>query len=458
MLLVADFAFAETTELEAFVSTEKAFIWTQPGYSWADCRPLEPKEPENKFKSKQDETLTMSRFNAGAKRVCQMRDKKRDLLSAGDSVEILTRNGKMVTESHDIIISGELMKKQFYLVNYRGQMGWMSEDQITEPAPKEYARPKASKDTCVPGSKSANPMKGMAIQIPELQKAIDKHIALGTPKTDREVDRFACLYRSNHIDDDEFPGMYKKFQVSAKQASKAFGIPYGLIMCTMLVESGLHYNPKEKKEYKGLPQFGSALVSDLNKVKDREPYSQMWGKYQKMNPKVELSDRAVRSSPDPTAPAAAIALAYQWMYWDRIKQSRCKDCSFGSQINRKELYMLVTGYNWGPYSIGKVAGKSAYEMQSTPPPPKESRDYMVRMEHCLEGGYDQSFRDEAPTKVSGKKSKDKSKTKEKSKSGKKSKAKKAIVKAFNQVTHRNVAERKVYEDRVDECDRLYPVK
>ncbi len=420
--------------LEAFVSTEKAFIWRKPGYSWSDCRPLEPDAPSSRFKSAEDEQLTMRRFNSGGREVCLSRDQKKDLLSSGDPVEIVTdKKGKVITEDHEIIIGGDLMEKKFYFVQAQGREGWMSEDQLTEPAPKEFPREDVKKDDpyCPPKSKSANQFKGLALQIPELQNAIDEKIALAPPKSDREIDRYMCLYHDGRIKPEQFQDTYKKFQKSAKQASSAFGVPYGLIMCTMLVESGLYYNPQERKEYKGLSQFGSAFVTDLNKIKTRAPYEDMWEKFQKVAPGAGLSDREIRSSSDPTSPAAAIALAYQWIYWDRMQQVGCKDCNISPQINRKELYMMVTAYNWGPYSLHKVARRSPMQMRSTPPPPRESRNYMARMENCLERGYDQSFREEG---------------------GKKSRSRKPGS------TQNLTGEKAIYEDRVDRCDRLFPVK
>jgi hypothetical protein len=337
-------------------------------------------------------------------------DGKATRLSSGDQVQVETRSdGTLITQVRPVRVKGNLLDETFYQVSVRGQKGWMSAHQLTEPSPREFERANylnlMPKNIDCPTDKheSSGKLKGLALQIPELQNAIDKNMPLASPKSEREIDRYMCLYHDDRIESEKFLETYKKFQKSAKQASQGFGVPYGMIMCTMLVESGLFYNPREKKEYKGLPQFGSALVEDLNRVKTRKPFDDMWSQMKKINPQIEISDQAVRSSPDPAGPAAAIALAYQWIYWERLKKVNCKDCSISNQLNRKDLYMMVAGYNWGPYSLDKVAHKTASEMRNSPPPPKESRDYMARMENCLEAGYDKSFRDEAMDRVGTKK-------------------------------------------------------
>jgi hypothetical protein len=214
-------------------------------------------------------------------------------------------------------------------------------------------------------------------------------------KKDNEIDHFACLYRDYNIPDKKFLETYPDFQKAAKEAASAFKVPYGMVMCTMMTESSLYFNTKEKDEYRGLGQVGSAFVEDLNKLIRKNPYKEQWDTYKSKNQDVQFTDKSVRESSDPRSAAVAVALGMSWIYNDRFHQKdvACKDCSRDGNYNRKDLYMMIAGYNWGPYSLKKIVGKSAAQMKSSYPPPEETRDYMSRIENCLAKNHYSNFKE-----------------------------------------------------------------
>jgi hypothetical protein len=400
LLLVPNFVFG--SGLEAYISTQKSFIWSQPGYNWKDCRLIKTQDEDIYKLDGEEKSLAEKRYNEGGKAICLQREKDRpkNLLNAGDRVEVIDGSE---TPPMDVIIGGKLMQKKFYRVKSEsGYEGWISEDQITEPKaiepkatePKGKLFPKENKEVCETKPKlGADKLKSEAGKIGQ---AVDQQIQLGKLKNDDEIKKFMCLYRHHKISKDEFDEKFDVLHNAAKDAANSFKVPYGMIMCTMLVESGLYHDPNEKDEYRGITQFGSMLVEDLNQATKRQPYSEMWKSYKSKNKSAEISDINIREESEPYSSAAAVAMAMKWIYNDRFKDKKvnCKDCSKDGNYNRKDLYLMIAGYNWGPYAIHKISQKSAFEMRNTSPPPKETRDYMERMENCWTKGHFKNFRED----------------------------------------------------------------
>lgn len=376
------------TQLVVEVATSKAFIWNKPGYSWKDCR---PEEAQSAYNNDEEKRITLERYNSGGKEICAARNAKTDLFESGETLEIVMQNGKPVyDETHKVIFSGNLMPKGFYKVKAKnGKVGWVSEDQVTRPHELEVEEVQTPSKTCNSFCETAKanqrPAKDLNKFKGDFLREVDKQLPFPGSKSEKETDHFACLYRDQRISDEAFKTVFAKTKMAAAEAAKAFKMPYNLVLCTMMTESSLYFDPKDKDEYRGLSQVGSAFVEDLQKLMKKQPYQSQWTNYQKSNPGVQFTDNAVRNSGDPMAPAVAVAMGLSWIYNERFKEKdvKCTDCSTNGQFNRKDLYMMITGYNWGPYSLRKVVGRSPASMRNSFPPPKESRDYMSRVENCL---------------------------------------------------------------------------
>lgn len=372
----------------AYVYTETASLWSEPGYSWKVCDQLHQKD-------------TINDFNALVK---TSENCNRKYLQGGDEVQVLVgKNKQLESIEKNVTVAGQTEKIKFYHVEVTvtdkdgkasRQRGWMSADQITQPeqelTPEPPPAPKKprQKPFCPPRKK--DPVRETQQNASDIQDHLANQTALGQLKSDREIDHFACLYRKKNISDSQFDKMLPQFQVAAKKAETTFKIPYGITMCTMLIESGLYYSAHEGDEYKGLGQFGSAIVEDLSKLSNnaKSPYSKMWDNYTS----APLTDHAVRSSNNPEVATGAVAMMLRWLYQDRLPASHCKDCSSNQQFNRRDLYLMVAGYNYSPYAIHKIANRTLSQMHQSFPPPRETRNYMTQMDRCLEKGQEKKFR------------------------------------------------------------------
>lgn len=375
-------SFAQTSTT-AYVFTETASLWDKPGYSWKVCGQL---QQPNSFKTLDSLMETNVNCTQGRK-----------YLHAGDPVEVLLKNNKPEEMIKNVTANGVTQKVKFYHVSVNlilmdgselNQKGWISADQISDP--KVEAPPQkqpVAKPNCPP---KKDPLKDASKDARSIEDHLANQMALGDVKSNREIDHFACLYRRRTIDDKQFDDMIPDFRKAAKKAETSFKIPYAVTMCTMLIESGLYYNSSESDEYKGLGQFGSAIVEDLSKLSTntKSPYSKMWDNYSSSS----LTDRAVRNSDDPEVATGAVAMMLRWLYQDRLPASRCKDCSTDGKLNRRDLFLMVAGYNYSPYALDKIANRSLAAMHSSFPPPQETRDYMTQMDRCLEKGQEKKFR------------------------------------------------------------------
>jgi hypothetical protein len=375
-------------DLSASIYIEKAFLWDRPGFTWKDCRAHEPNAP---FFSANDRALTMKRASE-SKPAC---DNRQILLSAGEQVKIFTdKNDQPIEVEKEMIVGDKILKKNFFQVQIfkNGKLikGWIPASQLTPI--HQYEKPKT---ICEPKAKGTNTPQALLFKLKKFQQDVEDKLPLASQKSQAEVDRFMCLYNDEGWNGENFETHFKKFRTAAKNAATSFGLPYALVMCTMLVESGLKHRPNETKEYRGYGQFGSDLVFDLSQVAKRKPYSEMWNAFQAKHKNATLTDDSIRQSADPTASAAAIALALRWIYKERIPAAGCKDCTSDFNFNRKDLYLMVMGYNYGPYTIGKVVERSSSSLHSGFPPPEETRHYMTQMDRCLTKGHISNFREKS---------------------------------------------------------------
>ncbi len=161
-------------------TTENAYVWDTPGYSWKDCRAM---DSSAKYDSDLDRTLTDMRFGQGGQKACQGRQV---LLEPGTHVAIIRNDkGEPLTEERDLIFSGNLIKKKFYRVWMRDKKtgkdyrGWIAESQLTRPTPEKE-------------DETVKPEPVSAIDKPDCPPADAKpgssKASNGTPQVQREVE------------------------------------------------------------------------------------------------------------------------------------------------------------------------------------------------------------------------------------------------------------------------------
>lgn len=387
---------------EAAIYSEKATVWDRPGFSWLDCRPL---DPNTKYQSDEDKNKTLERFKTGGQEACSGRI---DFVNKDQKVKIIIdKNGQPATFSTEVFNGKESEEELFYKVKFEkdGKTfdAWIAADQLTKPEMPDFEEPPQEEKQCEEPKGSTNtpstPEKTTK-QIKDLAEKIEDHTALGPMKNERELDHFMCLYEENNIGNKEYMDSYlKKFKESSKAASKAFGIPYNIIMCTMLAESGMQFKSTDRDEYRGHGQFGSALVKDMRSAIKDDPYKSMWDDFHKTMPNVSFTNASIRKSSDPSATAAAIGLAYRWIYEDRISRDLCRDCSQNLKLNRKDLYLMIVGYNYSPYQINSLSGRSPASLRTKgSKPPRESKNYMTMMDRCLSKSQFEEYRIEKKCK------------------------------------------------------------
>lgn len=399
-------ASAKTPVAMDAIVKENTQIWKTPGFSWRDCRGGDPIY-DKQYVSEFDRDITKFRYNEfGGKKACDERDFKNGMAEKDDTITVLTDDkGKPITainpvtktDEFEIFIREMITPVKFYKVrNSKGFEGWIASNQISTPerVQAEAPKPTSEKKPCIETKR--NPVADAR----DILEAVDKQYPLGATKSEAEMDRYMCIYRSGKMSFNDFMTELESFKTAAKKASEAFEMPYSMVMCTMLTESRMFFDPDERKKnpkdrYLGLTQFGPELVDDLQDLIEKPPYKEMWEKFKGGNKNLKFSDDAIRKSKNPTVPMAATALALKWIYQDRLhaKDVHCSGCSKDGKFNRKDLAMIVTGYNWGPYTLRKVAKKSAGQMRTSSPPPKETQEYIGSMESCMEKGYERTFRD-----------------------------------------------------------------
>lgn len=373
---------------EAAIYSEKATVWDRPGFSWLDCRPL---DANSKYQSDEDKNKTLERFKSGGQEACAGRI---DFVNKDQKVKILIdKNGQPATFSTDVFNGKESEEELFYKVKFdkdgKSYEAWIAADQLTKPEMPDFEEePPQEEKQCEDPKGSTNtpstPEKTTK-QIKDLAEKIEDHTALGPMKNEKELDHFMCLYEENNIGNKEYMDSFlKKFKDSSKAAAKAFGIPYNIIMCTMLAESGMQFKSSDRDEYRGHGQFGSALVKDMRTAIKDDPYKPMWDDFHKAMPNVNFTNASIRKSSDPSATAAAIGLAYRWIYEDRISRDLCRDCSQNLKLNRKDLYLMIVGYNYSPYQINGLSSRTPASLRTKgSKPPRESKNYMTMMDRCL---------------------------------------------------------------------------
>lgn len=439
-------------------------------------------DPNSTYGSQLEQTLTELRYGAGANEICQQRT---DFPESGTQIAIIADNkGEMISQEHDILFGETTIKKKFYRVWFRNAegkevKGWISEDQLSKPTtykedttvkpdPPPIVQPKEPE--CPPvGSNASNGVPEVKKQVEVITKNVVipategagrkiDHSAknLSEFKSDSEIDRYMCLYRSGH-DEASFKKQLARFKKSAKAAEESFGVPYALSMCFALTESSLKF--ESKGEYRGYGQFGSARVEDLKKALDISPYNQMWSNYRRQTDAPAFSDNAIRSVDSPEASIGAISFALRQMYGSLFK-NKCADCSSATgdpktanmkNINRKDLYLMIGGYNFTPSQIGKMGSRTTAGLASSFPPPEESRNYMKQMDNCLSKGEELRFRDASSEAANARRRRDIAKINKKKA---KSTAEMARVKALQDLIAVNASGE--YEDRVNECNRTHP--
>lgn len=407
-----------------YVYTEKASLWDVPGYSWRDCDHLRSVTNAG-FPIPDDKKATAAACN------------RLGYPEAGQKL-ILKQNpdGKLIYQDKMVNIGGEPVSTRFYQVETdidgRRVTGWVAEDQMTmpeigttdpDPDPTEIEPPPpVQKTECTTCQRRDLPTSNSEISIQMSGNAIERAATnqvtdMGQVKSNAEIDRFMCLYRDRGLSDMRaFQDKMKKFKQAAESAEKAFQIPYALTMCTLLVESGLRrisaQEARKADPYMGYGQFGSPVIEDLVKEKRTEPYKTMWENFIKEQPHARFTDNAIRKNDDPVHATAAVALMMRWLYNERIRapycyknrqgnrvcNPACQECSTGfdnsagTALNKRDVFLMVAGYNYTPYGVGRFSNKTMWALQNSFPPPAETRNYMLATERCMAQGQETKFR------------------------------------------------------------------
>ncbi len=400
------------TPWEAYVRTEKAYVWSEPGWTYQDCQPQDKKDkgPGAKTRfTRREEALE----------TCKKREKEH-LLSESDSVEVLTSSAKdtkgisiqkPIYEDKRVFFSGNWEKIRYYKVRIKGKNGadfegWMSAEQVTRPEPKEFPQPVLAKTckSCGLGNQSTTGLPEMKEEARVSRNSLEilQKVPDLTIKSDKELDRFACLHRGPVEENDLFKRLLPEINEATRQAEEAFGIPRALIRCSMLAESGLKAGLTSEAGAKGYMQVMPSTMSFIERLaKDRSlPYGEMLAQMQKKNRRVQLNNRAVREQDNISSAVAAAAFYFRFMFDTELKKviekKSCKDCSGDlGNLTRKDLYLLAVGYNAGHGLIARIAGKTPSEIRNTKegPPPSESREYVQRIEKCMGSGWETSFKE-----------------------------------------------------------------
>lgn len=385
-------------QYESTVRVESAKIWSRPGYTDEDCR---PQNPNSKYRNKSDRDATHLRYEVEGREVCAARDPKTDTIDSGEPVEILTENGNLIySDKFKIYQGNEVVEEIFYKVRTKsGKEGWVSAGEISDPKPKEanwfveyVIRPDyVNCPERVTSKSGTNAIKTLSKDWAKIKEKIDKDLNITSFKNEEELDRYICMYRKPK-DRDAFVRKLHVFTEAANEAEKAFGVPSAFLRCAMLTESQFAPGAESPAAAKGYTQFLSGTVKEVAVYADRAPYNKMWKDFKSAYPDAEISNEKVRLKDHIASATAAMAIYFRKMFDVDLQNSGCKDCTKDlNSIKRKDIYMLIAGYNAGPGVMKRISHRNSVDMRTTPPPVEETRNYMMRMERCLTKGHEGNF-------------------------------------------------------------------
>lgn len=400
VLLTTIPAKAAAVEYESVVGVD-GFLWDKPGYTWYDCQTAAKAAETLKAKAKKK---FKTHVRTEIENVCD--GGRRELIQSGETVDHVLKNGKPQVIVKKIKIGNTTSVQKFYLVKSptTGRTGWMSSSYIRNPIVKEFEAPPATPPvadepaqptqaaTAAPVKPcNCNPrptepkqhIENLRKDAAAIEAAVSK-MAIGAVKSPEELDRYMCLNRDLEVSQSTFNKLLPEIRKSAAAAEKAFGIPAPILKCVMLVESALVSNAKSEKNAAGLLQALEGTVDQLITVSERAPLDAEWNKYKSMQPAARLSQSTLRLRSNVTSSMGGIGLYLRHLQEDYIKKS-CKSCSVeDGMLTRKEIYLMIVGYNAGPGGIPKVSRLSAGQMLRSKPPPKETRNYFTKIDQCLQ--------------------------------------------------------------------------
>ena len=211
---------------------------------------------------------------------------------------------------------------------------------------------------------------------------------LGFKKDETGLERYGCLFRDESLNQRDYCNLlYGQGQLKEKalRASRAFDIPYSILFCMVLIESGFDHQAKSAAN-QGYGQFSPIAVRQSNKVMQKKRYQKMWEAYTDRSPQ-SLTVNNVMKSIDPEIPLGAIALYIRWMF-DRIDQLNCSGCGTSHILTEKKIALMIASYNWSPYKLKVMAPLSLSEMTDpeVSPLPIISRKYILSMRNCRASG------------------------------------------------------------------------
>jgi len=386
-------------QYESSVRVEKAKIWSRPGYTDDDCRPLNPKTA--KYRNKSDRDSTHMRFEVEGREVCKAQDPKTDHIESGETIEIVIENGNPVfSDKFNIYQQNEIVEEIFYKVRTKsGKVGWISAGEISDPKPKEtnwfvenIIRPAYVLCPERINSKSGdNRTKSLMNDWGKIKDKMDQDLNISKFKDRDELDRYICMYRLPK-DRNAFVQKLDEFTEAANEAERVFGVPAPFLRCAMLTESQFAPGAESPAAAKGYTQFLSGTVKEVAVYANRPPYKEMWNRFKHAYPDAAMTNEKVRLKDHIPSATAAMAIYFRKMFDVDMQKSGCQDCMKDMKsIQRKDIYMLIAGYNAGPGVMKYISHRNSVDMRTTPPPVTEARNYMMRMERCLTKGHEGNF-------------------------------------------------------------------
>jgi hypothetical protein len=422
ILFSSSISYSGNLDREFTVFTGQASLWQRPGLTYKDCIGFDNINSLT-------ETLSQGKKLTSEEQAridfCQVFEEGNPQRPLGENTRLIMKGGDRVLVSVDEKgeptryideKNGEFIRVHYPItdpvtgkISYRS--GWVeaghmskivdrkAEEEVSRTAEPDApsVEPPAEPSECSLNRNEAEHCRAAA-------NDIQNHLAkqpetvptdLGSFKSGNQLRNYLCIYRDFNISIAEFQKKLPNLEKAATAAETAFGIPKEMSMCTMLVEGGLYHHPEDKDLYQGALQFGEPIVRQLfnEEINAGGSFHQRWKTYQKLTQastgvRAEWTDNNIRKSSSMIHVTGAAGLMMRWIYEERI--NGCKDCSKrrpkpeSEKLNRRDMYMMIAGFNWSPYRLEEIYNKPLWAIKHKFPPPRETRNYILAMERCMD--------------------------------------------------------------------------
>lgn len=320
---------------------------------------------------------------------------KVEQLDSGDVVDLVLVKSKPVEKSISVGSGKNKKTTLFFQVKNResGRTGWVVRESLSKTRPRYFESPRLpiAREKAV----TAECREDLAAKLEKTRRDASQLVKAASQipspvKSEKELDRFTCFHRDSSVSFAEFRELLPRIKSSALAAEKAFGVPAPLVRCAMLAESGLVRNAKSKIDAIGLAQVREGTVDMLAGISKRPGFAEALKAYnERVKGNAVIDNRNVRTQSNVVSAVAAMAVYFKYMREEFIEKS-CTDCTRADGgLNRKEAYLLITGYNAGHTVIPKVAQRSTADFFTNGDP--ETIKYIHKMDRCLSVGHEKTF-------------------------------------------------------------------